>query len=182
MKEFKGGMAERTKIWIADTMKKLLIKKSIEKIRVTEICKEAEIERPTFYYHFKDKYDLIAWMIYESANKTDLLNLESAAKALAEMKKDLIFYKRAYEDNSQAPVWQYILEYFVNRYNQLALSITQTEVLDPKIKYSIRLYCYGTLGMTREWVLNDNITPAEVAAEMMNDAMPESLKRLFLQK
>ncbi|WP_242944402.1 TetR/AcrR family transcriptional regulator [Oribacterium sp. WCC10] len=31
-----------------------------------EICKEAEIERPTFYYHFKDKYDLMAWMIFQS--------------------------------------------------------------------------------------------------------------------
>lgn len=51
-------MAERTKIWIADTMKKLLSSKSLDKIRVTEICRAAEIERPTFYYHFQDKYDL----------------------------------------------------------------------------------------------------------------------------
>ena len=48
-------MAERTKIWIADTMKTLMAKKPLEKIRVTEICRAAEIERPTFYYHFKDK-------------------------------------------------------------------------------------------------------------------------------
>lgn len=34
-------MAERTKIWIANTMKKLMAKKPIEKIRVTEICREA---------------------------------------------------------------------------------------------------------------------------------------------
>lgn len=42
-------MAERAKIWIAGTMKKLLAKKSIYKIRVTEICREAEIERPLFF-------------------------------------------------------------------------------------------------------------------------------------
>ena len=67
-------MAERTKLWIADTMKKLLAKKPIEKIRVTEICREAEIERPTFYYHFKDKYDLMAWMIFHAAYDTDILD------------------------------------------------------------------------------------------------------------
>ena len=50
-------MAERTKRWIADTMRELMKHKSIEKIRVTEICKAAEIERPTFYYHFRDKYE-----------------------------------------------------------------------------------------------------------------------------
>lgn len=53
-------MAERTKLWIAEAMKRLLAQKPIEKLRVTEICREAEIERPTFYYHFKDKYDLMA--------------------------------------------------------------------------------------------------------------------------
>ena len=170
-------MAERTKLWIANTMKKLLSRKPIDKIRVTEICKEAEIERPTFYYHFQDKYDLMAWMICQSAYDTDILDLDSAARALDQMKKDNIFYKRAYEDNSQAPMWQYMLEYFVTRYTQLAISITHNDILDPGIKYSIRLYCYGTLGMTGEWVLDDNITPARTAAAMMYDAMPESLKK-----
>jgi AcrR family transcriptional regulator len=51
-------MAERTKIWIADKMKELMKTKFLDKIRVTEICRFAEIERPTFYYHFKDKYTL----------------------------------------------------------------------------------------------------------------------------
>ena len=42
-------MAERTKLWIAAAMKRLMAKKPLDKIRVTEICREAEIERPTFY-------------------------------------------------------------------------------------------------------------------------------------
>ena len=53
-------MAEITKLWIANKMRELMKYKSIDKIRVTEICKAAGIERPTFYYHFKDKYDLVA--------------------------------------------------------------------------------------------------------------------------
>ena len=111
-----------------------------------------------------------------------LISFSSAAKALEQMKKDIIFYKRAYEDNSQAPMWQYMLEYFVTRYTQLAIRITHKDILDPGIKYSIRLYCYGTLGMTREWVLDDNITPARAAASMMYDAMPESLKNIFFKE
>ena len=57
-------MAKRTKLWIAAAMKRLLVKKPLDKIRVTEICREAEIERPTFYYHFQDKYDLVAWIFF----------------------------------------------------------------------------------------------------------------------
>ena len=39
-------MAERTKLCFAAAMKRLLVKKNLDKIRVTEICREAEIKRP----------------------------------------------------------------------------------------------------------------------------------------
>lgn len=174
-------MSIRTRKWIAETMKKLMVKKPIDKIRVTEICREAEIRRPTFYYHFKDKYDLLAWMLFESAYVTDVIDLDSAAEALDQMKKDYIFFKRAYEDNSQTPMWQYMHEYFVDRYTQLAMSMTGSQSLDEQLRYSIRLYCYGTLGMTREWLLKDNITPAKTAAGMMFNSMPEQLKQIYFR-
>jgi len=172
-------MAERTKLWIAETMKRMMAKKSIEKIRVTDICKEAEIERPTFYYHFRDKYDLMAWTFFQAAYDTDVIDVDSAAKAMDQMKKDFIFYKRAYEDNSQTPMWQYMLEYFVDRYSQIAKTKLGNDTLETQTQYSIRLYCYGAIGMTREWLLNDNITPSRTVVQMMFSSMPEELKRIF---
>ena len=76
-------MAEITKNWIADKMRELMKRKPIEKIRVTEICEAADIERPTFYYHFKDKYDLVAWMFTSDAAGTDVLSVRSAADGLS---------------------------------------------------------------------------------------------------
>ena len=172
-------MAERTKIWIANKMKELMKHKSIEKIRITEICEAAEIERSTFYYHFQDKYELVAWIFFQAAYKTDVISIESAAQSMNHMKQDFIFYKRAYEDNSQAPMWAYMLEYFVDRYTRLVKEKLGTDTLDTQTLFSIRLYCYGTLGMTREWLLNDNITPAETAVKMMFDSMPDSLKNIL---
>lgn len=84
-------MSVRTKQWIAETMKKLMTKKPLDKIRVTEICREAEIERPTFYYHFRDKYELVAWIFCRRAFETDILSIESAAKAMNAMRQDYIF-------------------------------------------------------------------------------------------
>ena len=80
-------MSERTKIWIADAMKRLLVKKPLQKIFVTEICREAEIERPTFYYHFQDKYDLMAWIFCQRTLQTDVLSMESAAAAMNSMRQ-----------------------------------------------------------------------------------------------
>lgn len=172
-------MAEITKKWIADTMKKLMARKSIDKIRVTEICREAEIERPTFYYHFKDKYDLVAWIFFRSAIDTDIVSVESAAAHMNQMRNDFLFYKRAFEDTSQNALWQYIHEYFVERYSDQAKSILGTDTLDTQTIFSIRLYCFGTVGMTREWLLNDNITPAETIVGMMFASMPGNLREIF---
>ena len=47
-----------TKQAIRDGFLKLLSQKPIEKISVTEICREADINRGTFYSHYKDPYDL----------------------------------------------------------------------------------------------------------------------------
>ena len=95
------------------------------------------------------------------------------------MRNDFIFYKRAYENTSQNPLWQYMLEYFDSRYCLEAMRLLKTDSLDTQTKYSIRLYCYGAVGMTREWLLTDNITPAETAVEMMFQSMPERLRNIF---
>lgn len=46
------------------------------------------------------------------------------------MKRELLFYKRAYEDMSQNALWRYMLEYFVRRYTELAKEKLGAEVLD----------------------------------------------------
>ena len=173
-------MAEITKLWIADKMKDLMKQKPIDKIRVTEICRAAEIERPTFYYHFKDKYDLVAWIFFQSADKTDVVSIKSAAEGMQKMKQDFLFYKRAYEDSSQNALWAYMLEYFVQRYEKIAMEKLRTDVLGTQLKFSIRHYCYGSVGMTKEWLLYDNTTSAEVVVELMFNSMPKDLYKVLL--
>lgn len=172
-------MAERTKLWIADKMKNLMKQKPIDKIRITEICKVAEIERTTFYYHFKDKYDLVAWIFFQDAEGTNIIDVRDAAAGLNKMKQDILFYKRAYEDTSQNALWQYMLEYFVTAYSELAKKMTTSDTLNTELLFSIRLYCYGSVGMTKEWVLRDNITSAETLVKMMFNSMPEQLKKIY---
>ena len=163
-------MAEITKLWIVDKMRELMKHKPIDKIRVTEICELAEIQRPTFYYHFKDKYDLVAWMFYSNAYETDIISLESAAESMRKMKNDITFYRRAYEDVSQNALWRYMLEYFVKRYSDLAKEKLGVDVLDPQIAYSVRFYCMGAVGMTQEWVLYDDITSPETVVLLSEKA------------
>ncbi len=175
-------MADRTKLWIADKMKTLMAKKPLDKIRVTEICREAEIERPTFYYHFRDKYDLVAWIFAHDALGLDVIDVRSAAENINKMKQEYLFYKRAYEDKSQNELWMYMHDYFVEAYTEAAKTKLGVDTLDTQMSFSIRMYCYGAVWMSREWILNDNITSAETVVRMMFNTMPQSLREAYFGK
>ena len=51
---------------IREAFFKLLREKGFEKITVTDVCREANINRGTFYLHYVDKYDLLNAMIDEA--------------------------------------------------------------------------------------------------------------------
>lgn len=51
-----------TKKAMAEALKELMKDLSFEKINVTHICEKCDMNRKSFYYHFKDKYDLVNWI------------------------------------------------------------------------------------------------------------------------
>lgn len=62
-------MAQTTKRALAASLKKLLSVKSLDKITVTDIVEDCEVNRQTFYYHFKDIFDLVEWIYTSEATK-----------------------------------------------------------------------------------------------------------------
>ena len=57
----------RTKKALADSLKKIMIKKPLSQITVTEIISDCGVNRKTFYYHFQNICDLLKWMLEEEA-------------------------------------------------------------------------------------------------------------------
>ena len=57
-------MSQITKRALEQSLKNLLLKKPLTKITINDIAEDCGINRMTFYYHFKDIYDLVgepAW-------------------------------------------------------------------------------------------------------------------------
>lgn len=52
-----------TKRALADALKALMDEMPFAKISVADICEKCDMNRKSFYYHFKDKYDLVNWII-----------------------------------------------------------------------------------------------------------------------
>ncbi|NCC08443.1 MAG: TetR family transcriptional regulator [Clostridia bacterium] len=62
-------MSQITKRALETSLKKLIVQKPIDKITIADITEDCGISRMTFYYHFKDIYDLIEWSFVEDAAK-----------------------------------------------------------------------------------------------------------------
>ncbi|MCD8008643.1 MAG: TetR/AcrR family transcriptional regulator C-terminal domain-containing protein [Clostridiales bacterium] len=59
-----------TKRALAVSLRALMEEHPFEKINVAQICDRCCMNRKSFYYHFKDKYDLVNWIF-----NTDLISL-----------------------------------------------------------------------------------------------------------
>lgn len=62
-------MSDITKRALEVSLKRLLLQKPLTKITINDIAKDCGISRMTFYYHFKDIYDLVEWACVEDAAK-----------------------------------------------------------------------------------------------------------------
>ena len=62
-------MSQITKRALEASLKHLLLQKPLHKITINDITEDCGINRMTFYYPFKDIYDLVEWSCEEDARK-----------------------------------------------------------------------------------------------------------------
>lgn len=62
-------MAIATKKLLADGLKELLEKKTLDKITVKELVATCGVNRQTFYYNFQDIYELLEWIFVEEGKR-----------------------------------------------------------------------------------------------------------------
>ena len=107
--------ANITKRALSNSLKKNMREKPFEKISVIDICEGCGMNRKSFYYHFKDKYDLVNWIFY-----TDFILLATTKTfhdgwdlihTLAELfYQDSDFYRCALEIEGQNSFRDYFFE------------------------------------------------------------------------
>jgi len=53
---------DRTKRLFAAELEAMLREMPLSRVRVNALCERCGAQRQAFYYHFRDKYDLVAWI------------------------------------------------------------------------------------------------------------------------
>ena len=106
-----------TKRALAQALKQLMAQQPLEKISVGEICALCEMNRKSFYYHFKDKYDLVEW-IFKSEFIAQIKDIDPTdqwtfLRTLCDyFYQERTFYIRALEVRGQNAFRDYFREFF----------------------------------------------------------------------
>ena len=124
-------------------MKKLLLEKPLNKITINDITEDCGVNRMTFYYHFKDIYDLVDWILAEDAAKAMEGRRgfgtwsEAYLDVLHQLQDNKTLVLNVYRSVGREQVEQYLYR-----------------LLDPILK-DVDFYKYALVGMTLEWTRRD---------------------------
>ena len=177
-------MMDRTKQLFADKIMQLAKNKPIKDIQIKELCVLCGVERTTFYYHFRDKYDLVAWIFkqnyIEEASRAETINDERMIREMFQrlsMQKE--FFLNALQDSSQNNLREYMLAFYIEIEKKVLCEYYHTDFLNEELLYEVRNYSFGCMGHTIDWLLGKNNLSAEKMAYYQYKFMPEELKNAF---
>ncbi|MGN0455964.1 MAG: TetR/AcrR family transcriptional regulator [Acutalibacteraceae bacterium] len=155
-------MSNITKRALEASLKNLLLQKPLNKITVGDIANDCGINRMTFYYHFKDIYDLIEWSCVEDATKAlegkktydtwqeGFLNIFNAVL------DNKSFIMNVYRSVSREQIEMYLYKL---TYNLLIDVVNEKSVgmavSDEDKKFIADFYKYAFVGIMLNWIRND---------------------------
>ena len=158
-----------TKNALAVSMMKLMEKKPFSKISVGDICEDCGMNRKSFYYHFRDKYDLVNWIFYvdfiERMDWSSCRNEWDMLEALcSHFYRERLFYQNALQVEGQNS----FREYFCGMLRPVLMLLTQNLVEEGRKKeFYIAFLCEGVLGELVYWLREGSkITPEEFVEDL----------------
>jgi len=182
--------SEFTKHMIAQGVKQLLQTTDFEDLSVGEIAKHCGISRNTFYYHFKDKYDIISWIFYTEItpiieDASQIENWGDGLLALCKyMQDNKNFYIKVLQVQGQNSFTECLMEFYANLVRNLLLKAKGEQVLDPRqIRIISNFYAFGLTGVVSTWAKNGMKAQPEPVIQMLQDLFSKEIfdKILALQ-
>lgn len=152
-------MSQMTKKAFANSLKKLLSQKPLDKIKVTDITEDCEVNRQTFYYHFKDIYDLLEWVYTNEATRAigDKKTYDTWQEGFYEIFKYVLDNKEFVVNTYNSVSREYLERYLYNETYLLLIEVVEEKskgmsVRDKDKSFIADFYKYGFVGLVLDWV------------------------------
>lgn len=173
---------------MAESLKKLMAQKSLQKITIQEIADDCGMNRYTFYYHFRDIYDLLAWMFEEEA-----LSLIQKSDNCLTWQDGFRLFLRSIRENRE------VCKCALNSLGQEALRkmfhkeashLMNLFLSDMKGKHQVSeaflafvgdFYIAALSGIVMEWVRRDMDVPEETVMNYLRLTVGDQIEEAFRQ-
>ncbi|WP_274940084.1 TetR/AcrR family transcriptional regulator [Chordicoccus furentiruminis] len=175
---------QTTKELLAASFLELAQKKPIDKITITQITDNCGMSQPTFYHHFRDKYDLISFIHSENLSRI----IAEAAEDRGGWKKASADCARYYKANRvyilnacNAPGIRETYIMNIERINEKFIGDavrkkTEGGEISKVLDNCIKVYCYGNLLFLFDWLSGKTDLSEDEIAEIWDKSLPDPLR------
>ena len=186
-------MSDLTKRALEQSLKNLLLQKPLHKITISDIADDCGINRMTFYYHFKDIYDLIEWSCEEDARKalegkkTYDTWQQGLLQIFEAVQENRAFILNVYRSISREQVENYLYKLTY----QLLIGVVHEQAEGMSVReedqdFIATVYKYAFVGLMLDWIKNDmKADPALLVdrlAAVIHGNVAAALERLRIDK
>lgn len=164
-----------TKHALAAALQELMTELPFEKINVAQICERCNMNRKSFYYHFKDKYDLVNWIFdteFITLVKGEHLSTNYDThwawieKACAYFYQNHLFYRKALQIKGQNSFSDHFREYIrpllINRLTFILGNLSTDE-------FTVEFLCDAVVCAMERWLLAKDCMPPEQFLEKIKN-------------
>ena len=152
-----------TKTVMANAMKGLMEEKPFAKISVGDICERCGMNRKSFYYHFKDKYDLVNWIFQtEFLEMLRIQDYSSGWQLLTDICKYFYSEKAFYTNALQVEGQNSFRDYFTE-----SIGIILPEIMKDHFQsmedshYFVEFFSDAISAAILRWLKTDPVMPPE---------------------
>jgi len=166
-----------TKQALAVSLRELMKEVPFEKINVAQICERCGMNCKSFYYHFKDKYDLVNWIFDTNfiafATSAAVKNIEDDRWAFIEMTcehfyKDRDFYRKALQIQGQNSFSEHFREYIFSVLKNRLICLFGDDGADD---FTVNFFTDAALCAMERWLRDKECMPPEQFAMKMKGIM-----------
>lgn len=186
-------MSQVTKHALEESLKRMLLKKPLDKVTISDIAEDCGINRMTFYYHFKDIYDLVDWCLDENAAKaiagkktydTWQQGFLQIFNAVLENKTFILnIYRSVRYERMENYLYKLTYDLLIGVVEERSAGIA---VRDEDKKFIADFYKYGFVGLMLDWIRNgmreDPQRIIDRLSTLIDGDVPRALQKVKIDK
>lgn len=167
--------SEFTKQRIANTMKELVQSRNFASVSVGDLIRRCGISRNTFYYHFRDKYEVVSWIFCHEVEPllASFDRMENWTRGLSELclylQANREFYIRVLEVEGQNSFCECLTQFYQQLIHTLLVKNGRQFLSQRQMANVSRFISAGIVAEIRHWACNGMKTDPTPAIRMLRD-------------